>query len=159
MNSLIRFSVLFIIVLCFSGCGGQTRPDGMPPLVPCSVLVTQEGVPLSEANVTFIPEDGSRWSAAGTTNADGIAVLYTLSRYKGVVVGDYKTVVSKTKTIPGTVASSASYERSEPDKSFLLVEKQYDDPSVTPLRIQVVKGTRDYKVDLGKAVKIRLPER
>jgi hypothetical protein len=141
------------------GCNGKPRPDGTPPLVACSIFVQQEKTPLIDANVSLIPEDGSQWNAAGTTDASGVAKLYTLSQYEGVAIGRYKVVVSKMETIPGMLGSSDGSTKGTPDPHFNLVELQYSDPTKTPLTLEIVKGTSRYEIDAGKAVRIQEKQR
>ncbi|MDR0609814.1 MAG: carboxypeptidase-like regulatory domain-containing protein [Planctomycetaceae bacterium] len=150
---------VFLLIFLVSGCGQKKRPDGMPPLVTCSVLVQQENTPLANANVSLIPEDGSKWNAAGTTDVSGVAKLYTLSQYEGVPEGKYNVVVSKTETIPGIAVPSGSSAKGTPDQHFKLVEPQFSNPTTTPLTLNIIKGTSGYEINAGKAVRIQEKQR
>ncbi|MDR1492290.1 MAG: hypothetical protein LBT05_06185 [Planctomycetaceae bacterium] len=150
---------LLLLMVLVSGCGGSKLPDGMPPLVKCSVLVQQDKSPLADANVSLIPEDGSKWNAAGSTDASGVVKLYTLSQYEGVPEGKYKVVVSKTETIPGIAGASDGSTKGTPDQNFNLVEPQYGDAAKTPLKLEIVKGTVNYEIEAGKAVRIQEKQR
>lgn len=147
---------IFCAVLCGAlvGCG-KKLPDGLPNLLPCSVIVTQEGKPLSDAAVALVPQDG-KWSANGVSDANGIAKMYTSGQYEGVVAGKYKVCITKTEIIPGKPLPNS--DTSEPDQSFTLVEPQYRDQKKTPLTVDIAEGTKEYKVDAGKAVRTAINE-
>jgi len=157
------FLVLTAVALPLTGCGGKQLPPGMPPPVPCEIIVIQEDKPLEGAVVRLHPVDDSNssWTAMGRTDASGKAVIYTLDQYKGAVPGKYKVIVSKTETEdPGPPVPSAEAQgRGRPLGSFYLVEEQYGTASTTTLEIEVAKGTPTHTVDVGKAVRIRIDNR
>jgi hypothetical protein len=161
MKYSISITIVSILLLTFSitGCNRKLRPEGMPPLVPCSILIKQDKKPLANANISIIPEDGSKWNAAGVTDTSGIAKLYTLAQYDGVPEGKYKVVVSKTETIRGITESSEDNSKNTPDQYFSLVEPQYSVPEETPLTIEIVKGKSQYEIKAGKAVRIQEQQR
>ena len=157
------FFVLTAVLLPLTGCGGTKLPPGMPPPVPCEVVVTQEGTPLEGAVVKLQPVDNSDWVAVGRTDESGKAVVYTMDQYKGAVAGKYRVIVSKTETEEAkTVLSAAEAEAKGHDTSlasFYLVDTKYGMASSTTLEIEVVKGTPSYTVDVGKAVRVKIDDR
>jgi hypothetical protein len=159
MKYLITTVSVLLLMFPISGCSKKPTPDGLPPLVTCSVLVQQDKTPLSGANVSLIPENNSKWNAAGTTDNSGIAKLYTLAQYEGVPEGTYKVIVSKMETIPGIAGASDGSTKGTPDQHFSLVEPQYSNPAETPLTLEIVKGQPHYDVDAGKAVRIQEKQR
>ncbi len=140
------------------GCS-EKKPDGMPPLVPCTVTVTQGGAPLANANVTLFPLDGSQWTANGSTDGSGKAVMFAWGSHQGAPVGKYKVTVAKMETDKAAVARSSSDEPSTdpPPNSYNLVEEKYGMKDSTTLEIEVVKGTTEYKVEAGAAVRELIP--
>ena len=151
---------LNVVILMAVGCG-EKLPAGMPKPVPCEILVTQEGKPLENALVALQPSDNGTWSAVGNTDATGKAIVFTMDRYKGAVPGKYKVLVSKTEMdqSKGPVSSDEAATRSTSLGGYYLVDEKYGNPITSPLDIEVVKGTVEYTVDAGTAVKIRMPER
>ena len=90
MKKLLSAAFLVGVALVASGCGPKT-PDGMPPLQPTTLTVTQEGSPVADATITLKSIDGSNnFTSGGTTGANGVATLVTHGQYKGVPVGKYK---------------------------------------------------------------------
>jgi len=82
--------VLFVLVAF--GCGKRLppRPDGMPATVPCVVEVRFGGQAIEDVAILFQPKDTtSQWSAGGSTDAKGKAVMKTGGYYSGVVPGEY----------------------------------------------------------------------
>lgn len=159
-----RFFIAFFLtatMLTFvSGCSKTVTPDGMPSLTPCELILSQEGKPLHEAAVTLIPVDtSSKWSASGSSDAAGKARIMTWGAHVGVVPGKYKVLVSKIETEKLNLAPrpSDSPEPSEEPKSYNLVEERFGNAETTKLEIEVVKGQKDYPLDIGKAVRILVP--
>jgi hypothetical protein len=154
-----RFDLIttVLLVLSLTGCGRTNVPPDLPKLVSCQITVQQEGKPLVDASVSLAPQDGSKWNATGSTNERGIAEMFTHGMYRGVAEGKYKVVVSKNESTNPPLAPTGQPQ--EKQKHFTLVEEIYGDPVKTPLEIDVVKGTIEYSVDSGKAIKKQLPDR
>lgn len=94
----------FLLVLCLSGslsffgCGGGA-PDGFPKVLPGTVVITDQGQPVSGATVQLLPESGGsgQWNIYGETNAEGRAELRTVQgafSRPGLPSGKYKVVVT-----------------------------------------------------------------
>lgn len=83
------------VVLTSLGCsGGPKKPADMPELTPCTITVTYKGEPVEGASVLLSPQSG-KYSAAGTTDASGNAVMKTDGNYEGVVAGEFLATVTK----------------------------------------------------------------
>jgi len=81
-----------ICMLVIVGCGKRLPPppDGMPPIVPCVVEVRFGGQAIEDVTILFQPKNTTdQWSAGGTTDAKGKAVMKTGGYYSGVVPGEY----------------------------------------------------------------------
>ncbi|MDR1480963.1 MAG: hypothetical protein LBJ00_18725 [Planctomycetaceae bacterium] len=149
-----RFTILIVVVLFVTGCGSSSRPKDLPPLHSCVITVMQDGKPLADARVTLVPEAG-HWNATGSSDTAGVAEMFTSGSYQGVPEGKYRVCVMKIETLAGKPSEDDS-KPGEPDRNFNLVDPQYSDTLESPLYIGVVKGTKEYKIDVGKAVKIPL---
>ena len=87
-----------LIFLCVIGCQRlPERPDGMPELVPCTVIVTFGGEKVEEVGISLVPKNQaeSNWPAGGQTDAEGKAILKTSGFYQGVVPGEYTILFKK----------------------------------------------------------------
>lgn len=154
------FSFVLIVLLSTAGCSSQKRPDGMPALVPCEVVITQEGKSLADANVSLLPVDTSgKWNASGSTDVAGKAKMFTWSSHEGVAPGKYKVVISKVEIEKLPPRSSDSTEPSRSPQSFNLVEEVYGEADKTPLEIEVVAGKKEYPLEAGKVVRLQIAER
>jgi hypothetical protein len=87
---LLRIGACLLVVTCLSGCG---RRSDQPPLGTVKGVVTLDGEPLAEANVTFAPTEGGRTSTA-VTNSDGSYELNYTTKDKGAKVGEHTVRVS-----------------------------------------------------------------
>ena len=90
-----------VCLLSFIGCQRlPQRPEGMPELVPCTVVVTFGGEKMDEVGILFQPKnrDENNWAAGGQTDAEGKAVMKTAAYYEGVVPGEY--TISFQKSVP-----------------------------------------------------------
>jgi hypothetical protein len=144
---------LLILSLCFlmiQGCGGSPKPDGFPIIYDCSITLTQEGKPLTGADIILFSKDGQcSWSVGGTTDSNGKAVIFTHGRFSGVPAGDFLVTVSKTE--------AERYEsgevRTKPINVYTFVDKKFSDKSTTPLEITIPKGKIQQIFDLGPATR------
>ena len=139
--------ILTVMVFPLIGCG-EKLPSDLPALVPCEIIVTQEGKPLEGAVVRLQPTDNSEWTAMGRTDSSGKMSVFTRDKYKGAVPGKYKVIISKSEIGAG-----------QEGKSFYLVDQQFGTVASTPLEINVVKGTPTHTVDVGEAVRIEVENR
>ena len=164
MSSRIVFCVL-ILLLIQSGCRGPQKPEGMPPLYPCSITIIQDDAPLVGAIVSLISQTGDgKWSSSAQTDEKGVAKLITYGQFQGSPEGNYHVTVSKR-------ISDGEPPKSNVDESgrvlgppvivvpsyIELVAMEYTSSKTTPLTIEVkpVKKGNDQTFDIGKAVQVK----
>jgi hypothetical protein len=153
--------LFLIFVLLLAGCG-ERKPDGLPPLVPVKIILTQEGKPLDGAIVSLEdPSGGVKFTVGGTTNSSGVAEIYTHGNYKGAPLGKYKVRVLKNVTEESPSAppeNTPEYDKfmgeyaKNPPRTYRYVEKQYSDINTTPLEIDIT-GKTTQTLDAGKDIK------
>ena len=97
-----RACILFIvaIITAITGCQRSVpRPDGMPPLTPCTISVTFGGETIENVGVLLRAKNPKHsWGAGGRTDANGKAVLKTAGAFEGVVPGEYTISFSRRVT-------------------------------------------------------------
>jgi len=91
------------MVLC-TACGGGDAPQ----LGNVTGVITLDGAPLADANVTFMPED-VRASSAKTDSAGKYELIY-IREDKGAAIGNHKVVVSKLVNERETIPANYSDE-------------------------------------------------
>ena len=93
------FCVFFLGII---GCQRlPERPEGMPELVPCTVVVTFGGEKMEGVGILLQPanKQENNWPAGGQTDAEGKAVMKTAAYYQGVVPGEY-TISFQKRSVP-----------------------------------------------------------
>ena len=157
---------LFLLVGVSVGCHSNL-PKDLPPLYPCTISVTQDGVPLERAVVALqyaegaAPAEGQLWFPRGVTDANGEAVLKANSLYPGAPIGHFKIIV--TKFVPGESKYGPPPPEDDPRYSgwvqkvsgeippvFGIIEKQYTEAETTPHEIEIKKGKNSASIDVGK---------
>lgn len=104
---------LLMAMALVAGCGGGADvPDDLPELVPYSVKVTYKGANVEGADVLFAPTSG-QYSAAGRTDASGVAVMKTNGQYEGVPVAEYRVSVTKIEADAVAPASESATDPKE----------------------------------------------
>ena len=165
-----RWALLLFLVFPFAvGCGEQRLP-GMPPLVPASVTVMQDGHPLAGASVSLLGADDitRQWPAGGITDVNGVAHLRTGGKFDGAAVGIFRVTVNKTERPENPFAAHADsdsanhqdYLREQKKvnaNTFIVVDRKFSSND-TPLSLEIVKGQKDYTVDVSPAVKIKFTQ-
>ena len=164
------FLPLLLISILLAGCSGG--PAGMPPLFPCSITVTQEGVPLEGAVVRMVNLSdeaiGMAWTPIATTDANGVARMMTNAQYDGVAAGKYRIVVEKFESEPSRLGppppvDSPEYEAwshrsaAETRAQYALVNSRYSS-SNSPHEVEITRGGRganDHTIDVGVPVRVR----
>ena len=151
------------------GCSSEKRPDGMPPLHPCRITITQDGAPLEGATVVLhATSDGTRWRCSGVTDAGGVVNLQTQGQFRGVPAGTYKVTVEKEEVVSlATPEQLAALERAKAEnpqwydppkfkyESWQLVSKEYTQEATTLHEITVSSGQNSATFDVGKAVRVK----
>lgn len=82
----LRLSILLVLCLLASGCGGSSD------IASVSGTITLDGVPLAHASVTFQPDKG-RPSHGGTDEKGFYTLTYSMEE-KGAVIGTSKVRIS-----------------------------------------------------------------
>jgi len=131
----LTFSLLFCVALIV-GCG-QKRPEGLPKLVSCVLTIQfEDESPVDNAMVSLVPEDADlrQWSISGSTNASGVATIYTNADFVGAPAGKYKVVVRKTEVLP----TDQKDEYGDPiTESRSLIAEEFSNSSKTPFSLEV----------------------
>lgn len=139
----------------------------MPPLYPCTIIITQDGKPLEGASVRLYSEN-IKFLVSGTTNASGVTVMMTHGEFKGAPAETYKVVVTKEEKEfiePASIteARKKAKEKGEvfeepnlPYNLFSYVEEEYTTAETTPLKITIDKGKNNLTLEAGKAIRISL---
>lgn len=146
------------------GCGGKPKPEGMPELIPATIVVTQDGAPLTDATVTLVDVDGNcKWAVGGKTDAKGRAALRTHGDYVGVPEGVFKVGVTKVdiQVKEGAVDEEGNPLQPTPeqlknpallDARFVettsVVPAEYEDAQNSPLEVTFSKSTKEAAVDI-----------
>lgn len=110
-----------------SGCGR----GGQPRTYPAEGTVTFRGVPVAEAHVRFIPQDGP--TAEGVTDASGAFELRTFQAGDGAVAGQHTVTVSKTEVVDRDPNAAYPATRS-------VLPQRYGRVAASPLKAEVTAG-------------------
>jgi len=145
------FPLCVALTLLFSGCDTRPKPDGLPPLLPLTLTLTQDGTPLSGASVTLFADDGA-WTIGGTTNASGNVSPMTHGKYPGVPAGQYKVCVFKVESV-APPARTDSESAGPPPVEYDLVDVKLKSPLTTPLTLEVGSGKKSVTLDVGEPIR------
>jgi hypothetical protein len=147
-----RYIVFFCLWIPFlSGCSQSQRPAGLPSLHPCTITVTQNGIPVADVSVQLIAKEESVWPVTGITDTSGNAVLVTYSRFQGVPVGDYIVVLSKRLAETDTPANEYV---SGITQVYSLIDIKYTESATSPLEMSVKKGRNSMSFEIGSPVRV-----
>jgi hypothetical protein len=146
------FLLFWVVSMTFSGCfsDGACRVTG---------VITLDGQPLAEANVSFVPKiEGEGVLASGMTDSTGAYQLQTLSGkiLQGTLPGEYVVVVRKSEAIWDGKSYYPALGDGEPLKQMQVIEKlprKYTMNSSTPFSATVTKGqenTFNFDVESSK---------
>ena len=163
-QSFILFSCA--LILATVGCGGEQRPDGMPPLNRTTLTFTQGGAPLTGATVTLSPQDGgdlSQWTYGGVTDNNGVVNVLT-NGFNGVPVGTFRVAVLKIEHEGGATGEPqfSNDDRGVPAaastaRSFHVVDPKFRSVATTDLTLEVRSGRNSQTFDLGSAIREVIP--
>ncbi|MDR1958188.1 MAG: carboxypeptidase-like regulatory domain-containing protein [Planctomycetaceae bacterium] len=149
------------VLLMLNGCGGAKKPEGMPPLYPCQITITQEGKPLADAVVSLASEN-NKWQSSAQTDTKGVAELITYGQFLGVPAGTYKVLVVKRELdgpppvsntdAEGRVLGGPQGQPSFP-KYIERVHPVYSAKESSPLTIEIkpMKSGNDQTFEVGKS--------
>ena len=138
-----HYIILPVLFCVFSGCQRlPERPEGMPELTPCTIVVTFGGERLQDVSVRLQPKEPSvqNWAAGAQTDTEGKAVLKTAGYYDGVVPGEYFVIFQKYAELE--VGRSGM---PLPAKPLIPIEYSRANPMVT---IVVTKEQKEYPFEL-----------
>lgn len=157
MKKTFAFVAVVLAVVTVGGCKKDNRPEDLPSLFPCVITVVQEGVPLEEAAVNFVPVErtDAKYRAAGITNTEGKATIKTYG-FEGSPEGKYKVTVRKLVVEEGpTITNRDGEEVTTHGPEYQAVERQYMDAKTTPHEIEITanKKTVEATFDVGKPQK------
>jgi len=146
-------SVICLCVLLSTGCGGwgqRAKPKDLPPLYPCTLTFTQDGVPLTEANVVL--HSDSKWAVGGKTNEKGEVNLVTNGFYNGAPEGTYKITLRRVVVVMNEATGNVA-------KQTDVIANPFKRAATTPLEIAIgrSKSENNKTFDVGKAVSINIP--
>ena len=157
MRQLIFTVTITSCMLMFVGCGGRNLPKDLPPLYRQSIVITQDGEPFANVSVGVIPVDESKWNAAGATDANGVAEMYTHGLYRGVAAGKHKVTLSKQMTETKFLGFKRDGEEVVEETVYSPFALKYLDSKTTPLEIEVSKKNAKVTFDVGPAVRVVIP--
>lgn len=145
MKRITLSAILFFIVAAgWTGCE-KPKPEGLPDLHPCQVMVTMDEMPLDGAVVSLLPQNG-QWPGNGRTNAGGVAKIFTRGQYSGAAEGKYKITVSK--VIPPPPVGDDDPAREIVPKP--LVKEIFFSSESTPLNCMIKPGKNTVEVKVEK---------
>ncbi|MDO5581987.1 MAG: hypothetical protein Q4G69_12730 [Planctomycetia bacterium] len=170
---MIRKINLSLLLLCgvilFTSCEKSNLPQDLPGLCPCTITITQEGTPANEINISFIPENPTKWIPFGSTNESGQAVVCTNGKYRGAPEGKYKLVLTKEISeksklgecppIDDVDAHDAWMEKAAKEKRavYSSIASKYTNIKTTDLEIDIRKGeNQNFSFEIGPEVNIKI---
>jgi hypothetical protein len=116
---------------------GCSKPEG-PTLYPVTGKILMNGAPATGGTVSFRHEDGLH-QPAGIIKEDGSYSLKSGHR-EGAPVGQYRVVVFVTEPPSKSGAGHSGLPR-------IIVNKKFQDPSSTPLKVEVKVDPSPQKYD------------
>ncbi|MDR1493089.1 MAG: Ig-like domain-containing protein [Planctomycetaceae bacterium] len=157
-----------LLLLCFTGC--QSKPTGFPDIVPCSVIVTDDGKPIAGVSVSLHSATPVKYFSGGITDENGVAEIKTSQGnrvQKGIPHGKAVLVLTKTpevddwKTLEeqGRMSTEElmAYSAEKQRRSAKLppvIPKQLTDAKTSPLVKDIVSGqSLQWKVDIAELKK------
>jgi hypothetical protein len=140
----IYLAIVFIAVLTvfILGCRKPERPEGMPDLTPCIIVVTFGGEKIDGVGVQLHSQDPTtnEWVSGGRTDVHGKAVLKTGVYFDGAVPGNY--IISFQKFAEQELSPDGMALQSKP-----LIPKKYL-PNQSKETITVTKEQKEYVFEL-----------
>lgn len=121
-----------LLTTSLTGCGSSDHP----PLGRVSGVVTLDGQPLADADVTFQPEGAGR-ASVGTTDAEGQYELVYLNDVDGAIVGSNRVLI--------TTFRDGADDGSTPSVPEKLPKRYHSESEVT---VEVAKGSNTFDFEL-----------
>ena len=148
MKCVILFLCLFAFV---TGChSDRIRTEYVTGVVRC------DGNPVAQAQITFIPVEGSPGAiaATGTSDESGKYTIQVLQGNPGAgtTPGEYIVTIARTETIPvDSAGKQIQLAPGETANSYIGVERlpiKYKKQETTPFRVTVAKGKNKFDFEL-----------
>lgn len=151
-------SALMLASLILSGCGGAEVDPGFA-VVPAQGVVMQNGAPLPNATISFIPAQQlapGYYGCGGVTDAEGKFTL-TVGTQEGAVPGSYKVIVSKLTDKSGNPLDTASLEEGMDLEQLKMqgqvkeaIPPKFSNPNKSILAIDIPNdGSSDLKLEIS----------
>jgi hypothetical protein len=103
----LSWGVLGVLSLALvTGCNGKGSKLVKAP----GVLTWEDGTPIENASITFVPQDKKGESASAKTDKDGKFELTTKSTGDGAHAGSYKVTVTKSDASAGSLTPAKTGE-------------------------------------------------
>ena len=118
-----------ILFLPFLGCSND------PAAAKVTGTVTLDGNPVPSAEITFVPEDGSRISQA-MTNSEGKYELRFSASKTGAMIGTHKV----------TIRTGPSEKSDDPNAAKEIIPKKYHSESQLKETLKAGKNTVDFNL-------------
>ncbi len=130
----------FVLLVVLGGCGPMQLPLGE-----VTGSVTLDGQPLSQAKVTFQPQQGA--AASGITDAAGRYTLGTRKPQDGAVIGRHRVTI--TPVIEGIdLTADLRKVRPSTDQPVASIPTRYARPNTSGLTAEVKPGENQLDFDL-----------
>jgi hypothetical protein len=152
-------AAIIVISTLASGCSrNDDRPTDLPSLFPCTITVTQDGVPLAGATVSLVSSTEAKYRSSSITDEKGNASMITYG-FPGVPEGKYKVTVRKEimdDMVYGENQSTGEKNALIRYKTYRTVDPTYSSANHSPYEIEITNSKRrtQQTFDVGKAVKI-----
>ncbi|MDR3111198.1 MAG: carboxypeptidase-like regulatory domain-containing protein [Planctomycetaceae bacterium] len=155
MKSFSFTSVVLFVVTAFvcGGCGSSTKLSGLAPV---QGVVTFDGSPVSDANVSFSPTQtgGEMRAAAGKTDANGKFTLTTLKANDGVTPGEFTVTVTKFEKFgpaPKKEVNEFGEDITMPHPEKNVLPPKYETIQTSDIKLTISKsGDKNVQITLTK---------
>jgi hypothetical protein len=157
MRNILLIVLIIVALPLLIGCTKSSKPSDLPPLYPCTLTFTQDGVPLAEATVRLISTTEMKYHPASETGSDGKIAMTTYG-FPGVPADKYKVTVIKEILDNVVYRDNPSTGRKEMAsfKRYRTVEPVYSSADSSPLELEITGREKkiEQTFDVGKAVRI-----
>lgn len=139
-----RLSLPLLLALAVTGCGRGAAFDGQPPVAPVEGVVSYQGKPVPNANLTFYPQAEGEAGVA-ITDEQGRFRVSTYQRLDGAVLGSH--VVTVTVPTDGPALPGGPEEKNKQQT----VPKIYQSRETSPVTVTVMPDVKNhYELTLEK---------